>query len=74
MDKDKENQEEKTKEEEKDMVNFTEFLQNNKEKINKIVEANTKRNAEGFPVISKDDPWRKETEWDEHYKCLAKDQ
>lgn len=31
----------------------------------KVAEKNTKRNSDGLTVISKDDPWREESEWDE---------
>ena len=31
-----------------------------------IAKQNTKYNAQGQAVISKDDPWRYETEWDEY--------
>jgi len=48
------------------------YKRTKKEKIQKIAEANTKRNLDGLPVTSKDDPWRKETEWDELYKELTK--
>ncbi|SFM38372.1 hypothetical protein [Pelosinus propionicus] len=48
---------------EKDM-NFTDFIEKNKDKIRKVAEANTVRNKKGIPVITKDDPWRNEKEWD----------
>jgi hypothetical protein len=47
-----------------EMDNFKEFLEKNKEKIYKITESNTKRNENGIPIITKDDPWRQEKEWD----------
>jgi hypothetical protein len=53
---------------EKDMKDFKEFLKANKEKIRNITESNTVRNKDGVPVITKDDPWRNETEWDSLYK------
>jgi hypothetical protein len=46
------------------MKDFKEFLKANKEKIRRMTEANSVRNKDGQIVISKDDPWRKETEWD----------
>jgi hypothetical protein len=55
---------------EKDMANFTDFLDKNKEKIRKVAESNTVRNEDGLPVITKQDPWRKESHWDEVYKSL----
>jgi hypothetical protein len=48
----------------KNMKDFKEFLKANKEKIRRMTEANSVRNKDGQIVISKDDPWRKETEWD----------
>lgn len=55
---------------EKTMDNFKGFLEQNKDKIRKITDSNTKRNENGIPVISKDDPWRKEEEWDSLCKEL----
>ena len=34
---------------------------------------NTKYNAEGIPVISKDDEWLEETEWDDIFEELKKE-
>lgn len=53
------------------MNNFNDFLIKNKDKIRRITESNTKRNQNGIPIITKDDPWRKETEWDIMYKELT---
>jgi len=47
------------------ITNFEEFFQKNKDKINKLAEMNTKRNDAGDAVISRDDPWFYEDEWDE---------
>lgn len=44
---------------------WKDFLKKNKDKIRKISESNTVRNKEGVCVIGMDDPWRKETEWEE---------
>ena len=52
------------------MNRFINFLQKNKEKIYKIAEANTVKNKEGMAIITKDDEWRNETEWDVHYEEL----
>lgn len=45
-------------------------LGNNKhvdfKRLFEIAKQNTKYNAQGQAVISKDDPWRYETEWDEY--------
>jgi hypothetical protein len=53
------------------MDNFSEFLEKNKAKIRKVADSITKKNENGIPVISKDDPWRKEHEWDDLYKELS---
>lgn len=58
-------------EKESNMNNFNDFLAKNKDKIRKVTESNTKRNENGVPVITKDDPWRKETEWNTIYKELS---
>jgi hypothetical protein len=50
-----------------DINTFNEFFNLNKEKIRKIAEKDTVRNSKGEVVITKDDPWRLETEWDEEY-------
>jgi aspartyl aminopeptidase len=55
------------------MTTYIEFIEKNKEKIRKIAEANTKKNQDGLTVISKDDPWRKETEWDKFYQDLKEE-
>ena len=53
------------------MRDFEAFYQANKDKICALAEANTKRNAAGQTVISRDDPWFYEDEWDEYYKELT---
>ena len=53
------------------MKTFDEFLKANREKIYARAEANTKRNAAGHTVISRDDSWFYEDEWDEYYKELV---
>jgi len=47
---------------------FAEFLTRNKLLIRHLAEANTKRNQEGKTVISKNDPWREEHEWNKANK------
>lgn len=42
--------------------NFAEFVRANKEKIYSQAEKNTKRNAQGHTVISRDDSWFYEDE------------
>jgi len=44
------------------------FIQQNKNKIKKVSEKNITKNKEGLIVLSKDDEWRNETEWDNFYK------
>lgn len=46
------------------------FIKQNKEKVYKIAEQNTTRNSKGQVIISKDDPWFNEDEWEEHFKEL----
>ena len=53
------------------MKNFTEFVEANKEKLYAHAERNTKRNAQGHAVISRDDSWFYEDEWGEYYKTLT---
>jgi len=50
------------------MNNFSDFIKANKEKIYRMAEANTVKNEKNIPVITKDDPWRDETEWDAVYR------
>lgn len=45
------------------MKDFEEIYRANREKICALAEANTKRNAYGHTVISRDDPWFYEDEW-----------
>lgn len=49
------------------MLAFADFMKANKEKIYALAEANTPKNDNNTPVITKDDPWRNEKEWDEVY-------
>lgn len=53
------------------MKNFAEFVRNNKKAIYEFTEKNTPRNKNGDAVISKEDPWFYEDEWDEYYKELV---
>ena len=52
------------------MKDFEAFFQANKDKIDALAEANTKRNSAGQTVISRDDPWFHEDEWDEYHEEL----
>lgn len=49
------------------------YLGENKEKVYNFAKNNAKYNAQNRPIISKDDEWIKETEWDELYNKLKKD-
>lgn len=49
---------------------FETFYQKNRGKIDALAKANTKRNANGDTVISRDDPWFYEDEWDEDYTAF----
>ena len=44
------------------------FIQANRDKIHEICEANTLRNEYGQVVISPEDEWFHEDEWDELYE------
>lgn len=46
------------------MKNFAEFVEKNRAKIYALAEKNTLRNQNGSTVISRDDPWFYEDEWD----------
>lgn len=53
-------------------VAFAEFVKNNKSKIITISSKNSKYNDEGHPVLTKDDLWREEKEWDEYFEEISK--
>jgi hypothetical protein len=57
----------------KKMSVLAEFIQQNKQKIRRVSDSNSSKKSDGIPVIKKDDPWRDETEWDDHYRELDKD-
>ena len=52
------------------MKDFDEFVSKNKAALFSVAEKNTKRDSQGRAVITSDDPWFKEDEWDEKYKEL----
>lgn len=54
------------------MQDFNNYFDKNKEKILEVTAKNTLKNKEKIPVISRDDEWREEKEWDEVYQCLKK--
>ena len=47
---------------------FADFLKSNENIVRKAVDSNTVRNKDGQTIISKDDPWRDELEWDQYMK------
>jgi hypothetical protein len=51
---------------------FSDFMKKNKEKIYETGRNNTKLNQDGLPTISKEDPWFKEDEWDDHFERMDK--
>jgi len=52
---------------------FDKWMKENKEKCYKIAKANGTYDKNGHLVLSKDDPWRNETEWDEDFKKLEQE-
>ncbi|MED1910779.1 hypothetical protein [Brevibacillus laterosporus] len=54
------------------MGDFTTYVQRNKDKIRRVTESNATRSKDGLVLTSKDDPWRKETEWDDLYREITK--
>ena len=53
------------------MSALAEYLVTNKNKAYAFVTSNTKYNENGRPVISKDDEWLEETEWDDLFQILV---
>jgi hypothetical protein len=53
-----------------DNTSFVKFIKQNKEKVYRLAEQNTVRNSKGQIVISKNDPWFHENEWDEYAKAV----
>lgn len=47
---------------------LSDFIKMNKAKLYEAARNNTKYNADGKAIISKDDDWKLETEWEEQYK------
>lgn len=48
-------------------MDFQKFLEQNREKVYKMADDNTKKNTNGVIVIGKDDEWRTELEWEQEY-------
>lgn len=53
------------------MSTLAEYLETNKETAYSFATSNTKYNENGRPVISEDDEWVNETEWDDLFQLLA---
>ena len=51
---------------------FADFIRTNKDVIKKVVSSNTVKNQDGLTVITKNDPWRNEKEWDQLGKEIKK--
>ena len=49
------------------MSNFDKFMEEHGDKLYAKARKNTKYNSKGYAVISKQDEWIDETEWDEMY-------
>ena len=52
------------------MSTLTQYLKKNKEHAYSFATANTKYDKQGRPVISKEDEWVDESEWNELYDML----
>ena len=52
------------------MSALAQYLETNKERAYAFATANTNRNEQGRPVISKDDEWANESEWDDLFLLL----
>lgn len=53
------------------MSALAQYLETNREQAYSIATANTKYNKQGHPVISKDDEWAEESEWDDLFELLS---
>ena len=49
------------------MKDFDKFVKANKEKLYSLARKNTEYNSNGDAVISRNDSWFYEDEWDEYY-------
>jgi len=54
-------------------TSFSDFVSQHRKQIQKLSDTNWKKNSDGKYVITKDDPWRQEHEWDELNKELHQD-
>lgn len=53
------------------MSALAQYLGNNREQAYSFATANTKYNKQGHPVITKDDEWAEESEWDDLFELLS---
>ena len=53
------------------MSALAQYLKNNREQAYSFATANTKYNKQGHPVITKDDEWAEESEWDDLFELLS---
>lgn len=52
------------------MSALAQYLETNRERAYSFASANTKHDEKGRPVISKDDEWVNESEWDDLFELL----
>ena len=52
------------------MSALAQYLEDNREKAYSFATANTKYDKQGRPVLSNDDEWVNESEWDELFNIL----
>lgn len=50
---------------------LAQYLENNRGQAYSFATANTKYNKQGHPVITKDDEWAEESEWDDLFELLS---
>lgn len=53
------------------MSALAQYLGTNREQAYSFAAANTKYDKQGHPVISKEDEWVKESEWDDLFELLS---
>lgn len=53
------------------MSALAQYLETNREQAYSFAAANTRYNKYGHPVISKDDEWAGESEWDDLFELLS---
>lgn len=54
------------------MSALAQYLDTNRERAYSFATANTKHDEQGRPVVSKDDEWLNESEWDDLFEVLKK--